>query len=833
MSQWEGSKCHSSQYMAFQSGELDAMRLKEHERVRRLFLKAIASPNAEEFLQQIPGGSERDAVVAEVRRLLQNHNPEERLLEMESSIRRPAFKTKADATRTQQFDDKVSPIPSSTVQPSLPDAGTIPETRRHRVSAIVAMGLALVIIVMTAGVWLDRAVNVEIVNSLEQTMRTLLDQQVTAIRTWLTAEQRLAASWCANPAVVAAVENLNELTTQYFDPRDQLRDSGVQQRLHSAVRAGVGSDFEHQFAVWNREGTLLADSCPLHQEFLGNGLTEYGAGLLTRVFRGETVLWLPTEGEFITERFELRGNVKQPGIAIIAPVIDDSGRPFAAMLISSDSLQRRLEELMRPARVGEFADAFAFANDGILLTESRFAKQLQTVGRIFNTDAKGLADTPRIADPGGNLLDGYLPSTDSHDWPCTRSVSSALLGNSGTDFSGYRDCRGIPVLGVWQWIPDYRFGLAVEIEREVAFRPLLLVRRAFLIIVVSILGLSTGVALILFTRMMLRRRLDTIQVGAYQLTKLLGEGGFSRVYLAWHKMLNRQTAIKILKRNHMNTQNRIRFAREVQLASTLSHPNTIRIFDCGQVSDGRFYYAMEFVDGICLREVIQADGPQPPERVVRILTQICQALCEVHSLGLIHRDIKPQNVMLCQRGGEHDVVKVLDFGLAKYLVPPDDNKVTQTQLLVGTPLYIAPERILNPACTDPRSDIYSIGILGYFLLVGCEPFVALGSVEALTQTMYQSARRPSERCPRPIPASLDDLILKCHARNAEDRPSTIDEVLTQLRHIPCPDPWTADRADLWWATYRDGAADSADGEDIAPAKPQRTSKSVPNSLNSR
>lgn len=796
------------------------MRIKKQERVHRLFLKAIASPNKEEFLQQLTRGSERDSVVAQVRRLLQNHKSEERLLEMESSIRRPAFKTTADTHRTQLSDDPESPIPSS-VQPGPSDTATISGRCRRRVYVTVIIGLASVIIVLTAGVRLDRAVHAEVVSCLEHTMRTLLDQQVIAIRTWLTAEQRLVASWCKNPAVVAAVENLDELSTLYVEPRDQLRDSLVQQRLHSAVQAGVGSGFEHQFAVWNREGTLLADSCPLHQDFLGNGLTEYGAGLLSRVFRGETVLWLPTEGEFITERFELRGNVKQPGIAIIAPVIDDSGRPFAAMLISSCALQKRLEDIMRPARVGEFTDGFAFASDGILLTESRFAKQLLAVGLLFNAGAKGLARTPRIADPGGNLLDGYLPSTDSHDWPHTRAVSSALLGNSGEDFSGYRDCRGIPVVGVWHWLPDYRIGVAIEIEREAAFRPLLLVRRAFVITTLSILGLTIGVALILFIRMMLRRRLDTIQVVGYQLTQLLGEGGFSRVYLAKHKMLNRPTAIKIMKRNQMNTRNCIRFKREVQLASTLSHPNTVRIFDCGQASDGRFFYAMEFVEGLSLLEVIQVDGPQAPERVILILTQICQALREVHAEGLIHRDIKPQNVMLCQRGGEHDVVKVLDFGLAKYLAAPDDDKVTQTQLLVGTPLYIAPERILNPACTDPRSDIYSIGILGYFLLVGSEPFIALGSVDALTQTMCQSARRPSAHCPGPIPESLDDLILKCHSKNAEDRPATIDDVLTGLRHIHCSNPWTAERAELWWATYRDVAADSADGQNDSLSKTSR------------
>ena len=162
------------------------------------------------------------------------------------------------------------------------------------------------------------------------------------------------------------------------------------------------------------------------------------------------------------------------------------------------------------------------------------------------------------------------------------------------------------------------------------------------------------------------------QLGPYTILAPLGAGGMGEVYRAKDTRLDREVTVKVLPEHLAEDPQRLaRFEREVQLTAALSHPNTVAIFDYGRTVDGVFYYAMEYLDGINLDQLIKIDGPQPPARVVRILTQVSGALAEAHGVGLVHRDIKPGNIILCERGGEPDVAKVVDFGLVKRFLPSD------------------------------------------------------------------------------------------------------------------------------------------------------------------
>src|SRR5262245_9431061 len=184
-------------------------------------------------------------------------------------------------------------------------------------------------------------------------------------------------------------------------------------------------------------------------------------------------------------------------------------------------------------------------------------------------------------------------------------------------------------------------------------------------------------------------------------------------YKGHHAMLRRPTAIKMLNVDKVNDASIARFEREVQTTCKLNNPNTIAIYDYGRTPEGIFYYAMEYLDGLDLQELVDRHGPLSEGRVIHILNGVCASLAEAHSLGLVHRDIKPANVMLKRRGGGADVVKVLDFGLVKAI---DESKITlQSGTIAGTPLYMSPEAIQAPNHVDSRSDIYSIGALGYFL----------------------------------------------------------------------------------------------------------------------
>ena len=196
------------------------------------------------------------------------------------------------------------------------------------------------------------------------------------------------------------------------------------------------------------------------------------------------------------------------------------------------------------------------------------------------------------------------------------------------------------------------------------------------------------------------------------------------VYKGHHAMLRRPTAIKMLDVDKVNEGSIERFEREVQITSQLNHPNTVAIYDYGRTPEGVFYYAMEYLDGIDLQTLVERYGPQPVPRVIHILLQVCGSLYEAHSLGLVHRDIKPANIMLNRRGGEPDVVKVLDFGLVKAVDDQKQAGLTQQASLTGTPLYMSPEAIQLPNSVDARSDLYAVGAVGYFLLTGHPVFEA-------------------------------------------------------------------------------------------------------------
>ena len=177
------------------------------------------------------------------------------------------------------------------------------------------------------------------------------------------------------------------------------------------------------------------------------------------------------------------------------------------------------------------------------------------------------------------------------------------------------------------------------------------------------------------------------------------------VYKAKHALLKRPTAVKLMRLGQESGSALHRFEREVQLTSSLSHPNTIAVYDYDRTPDGVFYYAMEYIDGITLEQLVERTGALPPGRVTRILRQVAGALAEAHAIGLIHRDIKPANIMISRRGGLPDFVKVLDFGLVRSITSGGPtgiaSTVTQATAFVGTPLYLAPESI-SSSCSRAR-----------------------------------------------------------------------------------------------------------------------------------
>ena len=301
---------------------------------------------------------------------------------------------------------------------------------------------------------------------------------------------------------------------------------------------------------------------------------------------------------------------------------------------------------------------------------------------------------------------------------------------------------------------------------------------------------------------------DIRRLGQYTLGEKLGEGGMGVVYRASHAMLRRPTAVKLLLPDRSSKEALARFEREVQRTAMLTHPNTITVFDYGRTTDGVFYYAMELLEGASLEEIVEVDGPQPEERVIHLLEQAAASLAEAHAAGLIHRDVKPGNVLVVDRGGISDLVKVLDFGLVKDVgVGASGEAMTEPALSVantitGTPLYIAPEAITAPESVDARADIYALGAVGYWLLTGEQVFSARSVVEVLGHHLHSEPIAPSRRLGAPVAADLEATLLACLAKRPEDRPSSANELRERLRACASAGRWTNDRAARWWALHR-------------------------------
>ena len=222
------------------------------------------------------------------------------------------------------------------------------------------------------------------------------------------------------------------------------------------------------------------------------------------------------------------------------------------------------------------------------------------------------------------------------------------------------------------------------------------------------------------------------QLGQYRLKQKLGAGGMGEVYLAEHLLLKRPCAIKLIRPDRANDVTSLsRFEREVRATAKLTHWNTIEIYDYGRADDGTFYYVMEYLPGMDLGQLVQATGPLPPSRAIHFLRQTCEALREAHDSGLVHRDIKPGNIFAAHRGGIFDVAKLLDFGLAKPVTDIGQTLVTMEGTITGSPLYMSPEQATGSHEVDARSDIYSLGVVTYFLLTGAPPFMSDRPLEVI------------------------------------------------------------------------------------------------------
>jgi hypothetical protein len=441
-----------------------------------------------------------------------------------------------------------------------------------------------------------------------------------------------------------------------------------------------------------------------------------------------------------------------------------------------------------------------------MLSASRFEDQLRDVGLMADQPQSRSVLSLSLRDPGVDMTQGRRPAMRRAEQPLTRMAQDAVAGNTGIDVEGYRDYRGVPVVGAWTWLPEYGFGVATEVDQAEVFRPVYMVRTVFW----ALFGLLAAAALTLLAFTLLAGRLEKKvreavlaagKLGQYALEEKIGEGGMGAVYRARHALLRRPTAIKLIEPGKTTELAVARFEREVQHTSQLNHPNTITIYDYGRTEEGVFYYAMEFLDGFSLQSMVDRFGPQPDGRVIQILLQVCGSLLEAHTQGLIHRDIKPANIMLTRRGGVSDFVKLLDFGLVKATDSRRQTQLTAADSITGTPLYLPPECIQDPDKADARSDLYSLGGVGYFLLTGHPPFEAASVLEIIRRQVEDMPTPPSQVAARPLAPELEQVLMACLEKSPDKRPAGAAQLAELLSECTPREPWTAADASRWWSQH--------------------------------
>ena len=497
---------------------------------------------------------------------------------------------------------------------------------------------------------------------------------------------------------------------------------------------------------------------------------------------------------------------------VLTPVRDNEGTVMGVLALVLRP-EAEFTRVLSVARTGHSGETFAFGPEGRLMSQSRFEEQLRTAGLLTNSPNVSSALNLVLLDPGADLSRTALKEPLPTNGPLMGLVAKAINEPPGVDLEPTRDYRGIPVVGAWQWVDEHHFGVVTKIDAEEAFRPLRVLRGIFqilflLVVLATVAGLMASLAGSIWRRRFTEAVLRARQLGQYTLIEQIGAGAMGVVYRGRHALLRRETAIKLLLPDRADEGLIRQFEHEVQLTCRLTHPNTIQVFDYGHTADGIFYYAMELLEGLTWEELVERHGAVPQERLIHLLRQAAGSLQEAHAAGLIHRDIKPGNLFLCERGGIPDTVKVLDFGLVREASSPagEDSRSAQAARFLGTPLYMAPETIRTPGHGDIATDLYALGAVAYQLLTGRPVFVAETVEKTWDLHLTAEPVPPTVRIPDVCSPELESLILDCLAKDPARRPASMGNFLARLEACPLETAWDPERRRDWWRRFgKDGS----------------------------
>ena len=286
----------------------------------------------------------------------------------------------------------------------------------------------------------------------------------------------------------------------------------------------------------------------------------------------------------------------------------------------------------------------------------------------------------------------------------------------------------------------------------------------------------------------------------YVAMELIGADGMGVVYRAVDRDTGSDVALKVLPADTVDARLRDRFVREVRQTARLTHANTIRVLSHGEAADGSLFYAMELVRGADLARLVKTYGPMPAARVAHVLRQAAEALGEAHELGIVHRDVKPPNLLLACTSPAPDTLKVVDFGLVKDLVGCDP-EVTLDGMVLGTPGFLPFEAVDRPGSVDARSDVYMLGAVAYYLLTGSRPYDLGARTRTWLDAMRSAPTPMEERLGAPIARDLDEIVMRCLSHDASRRPAHGRALALELGACSLADRWTAQDAARFWMLH--------------------------------
>jgi eukaryotic-like serine/threonine-protein kinase len=667
----------------------------------------------------------------------------------------------------------------------------------------------------------------EMLRRAEADYRDVLDslssEKKKAIELWSEGHMLRVADWGHDPKLQELVNQLQETCDQYRqsgDLSEKLRNAPAQREvkcvfdrvasrpiridsfLGRATQESAG-ELKLKYAIWNSNFQLLADwqFDTNDKVIFGQAASSSGKIMLSRVVENRAVHMVlpnPTD-ETVSKDYplETKDQYVMFFIPIFAPPRPDAVVGSASLevtgiiMVRSNQYINELREILSQSIIPG-GQCYLVSATGVITSVVADLEKLQNHPQWQQKD--GPPEIIYCLDPGANLLANSRIEGTPSSWPATMAARSLRNKQSGDSLKSYRDYRGVDVVGSWRWMDNANMGLVFEVPLARAFRNMNFVRNAFL----GLLSIPLGFVAVLVGASFFRRlrEIDLINrfVGPYRIGKKIGEGGLGVVYLGTHRSLDRKAAVKLVRPGVVSKSTMKRFEREVKLAASFEHPHAVSIYDFGISKDGLLYCAMQYVDGITLGQLVSFTGDLPLARTVHLLAKTAEALAAAHEFGLIHRDIKPQNVMI-SRKGPSDGIKVVDFGLAKNIAANLNRDATATRVVMGTPGFIAPERLESPWIADPKIDIFSFGVLAIYLVVGKVPPMGI-SKEAFMD--LARPRLKSSEIDSDIMSRLVSFVIQCVSTIPEDRPSSMQLVYEELESLRDLCPWTLQEAEAWW-----------------------------------